>query len=172
MIPDELKQRFAVRTTGAVRRGEYMFAFGFPCQVQGLQYVRDAWPTPACDGENSVDYAPRGTLNVMCRDIFTGAPHCVQTRAPQFITFQPERRDHKVLMVDDQGVLTDTDDERFSLQRLPVQLWDVISTLEAPACLVHNGERVWAANRAIEKITPGEPVSEEQLMAELLALEA
>jgi len=131
-------------------------AYGFPCQVVALKYV-----------------AAAATLNVMCRDIFTGAPHCVQGRnAAQYVTFHPERHDHRVITTDERGVLTSTDDPEFAERAMSVQPGDIITTLTAPACMPGNGPRQWAANRVVEKITPGVAPTDAELLAELDALEA
>jgi hypothetical protein len=169
MIPDELKQRFNIRKTGSVRRGDYILAYGRPCYVANLKLVRDpVMPSPETDG--NPDRCPKYTLNVMCYDIFTAEPICVQTHrsGETFLTFEVERREHIVLLIDLEGVLTDTEDELFADNRAIASRADcvpgtVLHTVAAPACLVReNGLRQWAANRATEKITkPAVPLDSE-----------
>ena len=162
MIPEALKQRFKIRTVYAVSRCDNMLAFGFPCVVLNIKYIAD--PLPSI----------RGTINIMCRDIFNAVVYCVQLRnIGALVTFKPERREHIVITMDAEGVLTNTDDATFGNTPMNVALGDRIYTLAAPVCLPDGaGNREWGVNRIVEKIMPGAPISPEALLDEIRHLEA
>lgn len=133
MLPEEFIHRFKITTVAALHRGDHIMAYGDPCQVERLHFD-----------------APQGALHIMHRNIFTGEVRDMQIRTTTpFMCFQPERQDHRVLMVDSEGVLTDTEDEIFASARIPVRPGDVICTLAAPA-----HAQSWRIHRKIEKIMP------------------
>lgn len=156
MIPELLKQQFNMRTVTGVARGDFVMAYGYPCMVVELKYVR---------GENG----DRDTINIKCRDIFKHDYHCLQTQnsAEKFMVFTPEIRDHRVLYVDDTGLLTDTEDEMFSTggDRGAVP-GNIITTLAGPVCLSNR----WAYNRVIQKIESGLPIDPEEILREEIVM--
>lgn len=131
MIPEDICQRFKIQKVYAVSRGDYMMAYGRPCQVDKLVFMD-------------------GVLTIACHDVFTHIGLCVQTRCLEpFFKYTFERVEHTVLHSDDEGVLTDTEDPVFATTHLDVTPGSVIHTCAAPIC----GAGTWRVVRGVEKIT-------------------
>lgn len=135
-----------MRRTGAVRAGDYMMAYGLPCEVLKIKALPE-----------------RRIISVACRDMYTGELQCVQVRqGEQFVQFTPVRTEHLILFVEDGLAMTSTD-AVIELRNDEAKAGDTAHTLEAPTCV--NGE--WASRLGIEKITEGAPIDPVAILDEV-----